>query len=378
MKSKFSQRISFPQFVAIALIFSLLFGCSVDTPSITAPTSLPTEEIRTDGLTDEEAATLTSLVKIDDYPLYTMHYYGNYDQWRASTAGGSIMMEMDLRNPDLATWPSTWACSLFAALGDAGNMLYGRNFDWEHSPAVLLFTAPPDGYASVSMVDIAYLGFNGAEADALTDLPLSELEALLDTPFLPFDGMNEQGLTIGMAAVPPGHMLPDPQKETVDSVMIIRLMLDRASTVDEAVAILKSYNIDMGGGPPIHYLIADASGRSVLVEFYQGEVIVIPNETPWHLATNFLRASYGASAEGVSWRYDSLFQQLSETEGYITPQEAMDLLKDVSQANTQWSIVYGMSTGDIIVSMERQYDNVYTFTLDQPSQQEKVGCNKIF
>ena len=36
-------------------------------------------------------------------------------------------------------------------------MVYGRNFDWQYSPALLLFTNPPDGYASVSMVDIEYL-----------------------------------------------------------------------------------------------------------------------------------------------------------------------------------------------------------------------------
>jgi len=34
-----------------------------------------------------------------------------------------------------------WACSLFAGLGDVEQRLYGRNFDWDHSPAVLLFTA---------------------------------------------------------------------------------------------------------------------------------------------------------------------------------------------------------------------------------------------
>ena len=40
--------------------------------------------------------------------------------------------------------------------------LFGRNFDWRYSPALLLFTDRPaaGGYASVSMVDIAYLGFD--------------------------------------------------------------------------------------------------------------------------------------------------------------------------------------------------------------------------
>ncbi len=111
--------------------------------------------------------------------------------------------------------------------------------------------------------------------------------------------MNEVGLVVGMAAVPPGNMRPDPGKETIGSLGIIREMLDHAANVDEAVAILQSYNVDMEGGPPLHYLMADRSGRAVLVEFYQGEVVLMPNEDPWHQATNFLRASAGELGGGA-------------------------------------------------------------------------------
>jgi hypothetical protein len=133
--------------------------------------------------------------------------------------------------------------------------------------------------------------------------------------------------------------------------------------VDEAVAILQSYNIDFEGGPPLHYLIADPSGRSVLVEFYQGEMVIMPNETPWHLATNFLRASVGESAAGQCWRYDRISQRLTAAQGRMTTPGAMQLLSDVSQEGTQWSIVYRMSTGDVSVTMGRQYDTPHTFHL---------------
>ena len=346
-------------------------------------TTVPTDENRADGLSDEEIATLGSLEQVDDYPLYTMHYHGVYNQGASSAEGVEWLVSADMLDPDLAALPptSTWACSLFAALGDADNMLYGRNFDWEYSPAIFLFTDPPGGYASVSMVDIAYLGFEGTKAGTLTDLSLIERRALLNAPFMPFDGMNEHGLVVGMAAVPPGEMRPDPDKETIGSLMVIRNMLDHASNVDEAVALLQSYNIDIQGGPPLHYLIADPSGRSALVEFYRGEMIVIPNETSWHLATNFLRASAGESAEGPvlskvegpvlskaegrCWRYDRISQRLTEARGQLTTQDAIDLLAEVSQEGTQWSIVYGMSTGDINVTMGQQYDNVHILHLSE-------------
>jgi hypothetical protein len=109
-----------------------------------------------------------------------------------------------------------------------------------------------------------------------------------------------------------------------------------------SLAILQSYNVDFAGGPPLHYLIADSSGHSLLVEFYEGEMVVFPNETPWHLATNFLRASAGESAEGECWRYDKISQRLTETKGQLTAQDAIDLLSQVSQGSTQWSVVYDL------------------------------------
>lgn len=332
--------------IALILAALLLNGCGAP-PTASAPAGIGAPPVPTAAPT-EEIATLDSLEMVDDYPLYTMRYHGAYSQ-RASSADG-------VANP-------AWACSLFAALGDADNLLYGRNFDWEYSPALLLFTDPPDGYASVSMVDIAYLGFGGDKATALLNLPLAERRSLLDAPFLPFDGMNERGLVVGMAAVPQGQMQPDPDKETIDSLMVIREMLDHAANVDEAVAILQSYNVDFGSGPPIHYLIADRSGRSALVEFYQGEMVVISNEADYHLATNFLRASAGESAEGECWRYDLLNQQLAETEGRMTTQDAVDLLAEASQESTQWSVVYEMNTGNVNVAMGREYDDVHTLRL---------------
>jgi hypothetical protein len=175
--------------------------------------------------------------------------------------------------------------------------------------------------------------------------------------------MNEYGLVVGMAAVTPGRMRPDPAKESIGSLGVMREILDHARDVNEAVAILERYNVDMGDGPPLHYLIADASGRAALVEFHQGELIVTPNEKPWHLATNFLHAAAGESGTGRCWRYDGLFQRISEASGQLTPQEAVNLLEGVSQSNTQWSIVYGMLTGEINVAMGRRYEEIHTFHL---------------
>jgi hypothetical protein len=281
-----------------------------------------------------------------------MHYQGDYESPALSGETGS------------AGRAPAWGCSLFAALGDPNNRLFGRNFDWQYSPALLLFATPSDGYASVSIVDIAYLGFGGQKAKSVADLPLAERQDLLYAPNLPFDGMNEEGLVVGMAAVSSYDMRPDPGKETVGALDVIREMLDHASSVDEAVAILQGYNVDFASGPPLHYLVADRQGRAVLVEFYEGEMVLMPNENPWHQATNFLRASAGESAEGECPRYDRILEDLSAAEGKLERQEAMDLLAAVAQSTTQWSVVYNSSSGSIDVVMGQEFEDVHTFQLE--------------
>jgi len=62
------------------------------------------------------------------------------------------------------------------------------------------------------------------------------------------------------------------------------LLLDRAATVDEAVALLKQYDMHSSLASAHHFSIADASGRSAVVE-YRGEKISIKKQTvkfqPW-------------------------------------------------------------------------------------------------
>jgi penicillin V acylase-like amidase (Ntn superfamily) len=106
-----------------------------------------------------------------------MHFYGDYEL------------------PDFtpqASLPQDIRCTCFSVKTEQGNQLLGRNFDWEDHPALLLYTDPPDRYASVSMVDISYLGY------AKSDAPEENPGGLLRSPLLPFDGMNEKGLAVGM------------------------------------------------------------------------------------------------------------------------------------------------------------------------------------
>ena len=159
----------------IILPIFLLFSCGSPAPtgtSQTQPTPLLTPFVDSTRIpNEEETATLRSLEQVDDYPLYTMRYIGSYSG-RARFHEPTYLPKTTIL-PAQTSCRVNWGCSLFAALGDEENRLFGRNFDWRFSPALLLFTDPPDGYASVSMVDIEYLGFEGDRSKNLTDLPLT-------------------------------------------------------------------------------------------------------------------------------------------------------------------------------------------------------------
>jgi choloylglycine hydrolase len=339
----------------IGLMFAvLLLGCvsvKVDPTEIT-----PTEENHPNGtgLTAPEEQALSSLTKVDDFPLYIMRSSVNY---RAS----------DILLPDhkiLDNIYEEWACSLFAALGDGEHALYGRNFDWKHSPALLLITDPPNAFTSVSMVNLAFF-MPEEKIQRLTDLPIDQLTELLDAPYWPIDGMNEHGLVVGMAAVPDSDVPIHGEREWISSLGIIREMLDAARNVDEAIDVVRKFNISMEGGPHIHYLLADASGRAVLVELYKGELKRLPNNEQWHAVTNFTISAISGKPEGQCWRYDTLIQQLENKEGRLTSLEAMNLLSDVSQENTQWSVVYALSTLSVNISMGRDYNDIHQYPLIQ-------------
>jgi hypothetical protein len=380
MSATTAARARSPVLLTGLLLLALLAGCGRAAPQSRAASSPPggsppgvssadasspdvssADASSAGGLTPDQATTLASLQKVDDYPLYTMRYYGSLPP----TASALRPSASQVTAPD-----ARWACSLYAALGDADGRLFGRNFDWRFSPGLLLFTEPPDGYASVSMVDLEYFGVSDRITGRLLvdplQLSLGDRRALLDAPAMPFDGMNSAGVAVGMAALPEADTRHDPGKASIGSIAVIREILDHAGTVDEGVAILKRWNIDFEGGPPLHYLVADRSGAAALVEFHGGQIVVLPAKGGWLAATNFVLSAAWGDGTGQCPRYDVLVRKLTATSGILSGGAARALLQSVSQpigSKTQWSVVYNLSQGQVEVVMGRRYDRVRTFRL---------------
>jgi hypothetical protein len=211
------------------------------------------------------------------------------------------------------------------------------------------------------MVDISYLGFDRG--------PPSErnIRRLLQAPFLPFDGLNERGLAVTMMAVPRSEGGRDPKKVTIDSLAVIRLMLDYADSVDKAVELLGDYNVDFEGGPPIHYLVADASGSSAVIEFLNDKMRVMRGDGSFQISTNFLLfPEPPRDGRTGCWRYNRVFEALSRAEGHFSSEEGMELLRSVSQTGehpTIWSCLYDLGARDVRVVMGRNFGCIHRLSL---------------
>jgi penicillin V acylase-like amidase (Ntn superfamily) len=127
--------------------------------------------------------------------------------------------------------------------------------------------------------------------------------------------------------------------------------------------LLAAYNITL---IQQHLLIADAHGNSAIVEFVDGEIKVIRSKNPWQVSTNFVLSDNLESLLSLCCRYDTAARTLEKAHGQISNEKAMSLLKDVSQhgpANTIFSMVYNLISGEIDIAMDRKYDHLYHFNL---------------
>jgi predicted choloylglycine hydrolase len=227
---------------------------------------------------------------------------------------------------------------------------------------MLLETESRDAFSSFSMVDIGNLGYNIMSPD-----PFRNRLGLSFAPYMCLDGMNEHGLAVGHMMVPEEQPDMDPELRTITDTGAIRLLLDNAEDVPRAIKLLKQYNICF----PVtvnHYLIADRNGDCALVEYVNGEMIVMVMTGSFQIATNFTISGTDHETRMLDARYASAWNRLSSVNGDISQDEAMELLEDISQSHTMWSVVYNLTTGDVLVAPGRRYDHVYRYNLEMTEE----------
>lgn len=261
-----------------------------------------------------------------------------------------------------------FGCSTIAVQSPEGDALFGRNFDWENCEAMVVEFHPENGYASLSTVNMDFITENVGGGMVGRALRLDEVKTLAAL-YAPLDGMNEAGLAVSVNMIQDSAVIEqNTDKPDLTTTTAIRLLLDRAGSVEEALELLDSYDLHSSMGMMVHFAIADSTGRSVAVEYVDKERIV--TETP--VLTNFYLAEgekQGIGTEQSHERYDILMNQLEETP-QMGMEEVRDALDSVSKdnfgefASTEWSVVMNLSAGEARYYHRETYSQNYTFRLE--------------
>ena len=255
-------------------------------------------------------------------------------------------------------------CSSFIAQTPSGDILFGRNYDFDKTNVCLTFCDPGEGrHKSFSTVDLNYVGM---------DID-SDVESLMDkitclaAPYAPLDGINDAGVSCGIFMSYQGEQTvatnqQDAAKDNITSTTMLRMILDYADNVDEAVELVQKYNLHDSANTSFHYMIADATGKSAILEWVPADGVtdgedndgsartlnVIYNDDPmydevrssdafkYQTITNFIiTPGYydDAEAEGPGCdRYTYINSQLAEVDGVVADEKAaMDILQAVGR-----------------------------------------------
>lgn len=206
-----------------------------------------------------------------------------------------------------------FGCSTISVADENGTTFFGRNYDWEECQTMIVHTRPKNGYESVSTCCLDFLGFDG---EYIPDGSMIERMQTLAAVYVPLDGMNEKGLVVAdLMAGDKEETHQQTDKPDLTTTTAIRLLLDRAADVDEAIALLEQFDMNSSIGSAHHLSIADASGKSVVVEYVDSEMSGI-YWNPWHRKTTHSRQNTGkrpCGASCIARRADALISTSQKT-----------------------------------------------------------------
>ena len=364
------------------------------------------------ALWHNELATLASFQKLSDRDeahrdgaVYQINFSGDYFFDEFLSQGGASndaeLISFITRSITKGIIPmhiktSSIACSAFTADTQSGDRVFGRNYDFSATNTAIVYTDPGEGrHASYSTIDLSFLGLD-ADKDVET---IGQKFLTLAAPYVPLDGINDAGVACGifMSYQGEGKGTPtDTQTDRPDitSTTLLRLILDYADSVEDAVALAQQYDLHDSASSCFHYMVADSTGRSAILEWVgtdadhdadgaQRQLNVLWNDTDalsdsadWQVVTNFIKTpgyydGTAAERKGLD-RYEHLAAALQETDGIVADKDAaMDLLASVgrrtwnnddSNSNTVHSVVYDLTDKSVLwVGNEHYGEEAYTF-----------------
>jgi choloylglycine hydrolase len=235
------------------------------------------------------------------------------------------------------------ACTTFC-LRDSGRVIFGKNYDWNIG----------DGMLIVNPRGLARLADSGDRPARWTAKYGSVTFNQYGRDF-PSGGMNEAGLAIELMWLD-GSRYPSPDaRHTVDVLQWIQYQLDTQATVAEVLA--SDAKIRVVEGAPVHYLVADRTGKVATVEFLNGRLVehsgerlpvaVLTNNT-YEASLRYDRELGGKPAPEDERSLSRFARTVDRVRDFKAAQAAkkdavayaFETLDRAAQGSTRWSLVY--------------------------------------
>ena len=261
----------------------------------------------------------------------------------------------------------SFGCSSFAVTAPDGHHLMGRNYDYPETDLLMIYSDPADGYASIGMADIGLMGL-GTDAGETDPLSAGSRFMSVAFPYLTVEGINEAGVGISILQLENEEVHQDSGKPDILMNVAIRAILDTCGSTDEALTLLDSYDMHSMIDRSFHLFITDRSGRSVIVEWIDNEMVVTED---CKVTNHIVCSDYTEDEPDTDSmnRYKILTDNLSACGGTADAATAMIFLSnaalrsdDPGRMQTEWSCVYDLDDFKVTICTDTVYDHSFTVT----------------
>ena len=188
-------------------------------------------------------------------------------------------------------------CSVFFTHNTEGEPITCRNYDYPHRVSredktltglnIILHCKPEGKYESIAVADAVWCDeHNPLLQRGGPDQEGFDPDMLDILPYECMDGINEKGLYVSIQRVDIKEG-DQPSRFPAGASMLLRYMLDDCANVDEAVRKTETGILVPEDWQDCHFMVSDASGRSIVIESRNSVVKTIPSD----ICTNFYLGS---------------------------------------------------------------------------------------
>jgi hypothetical protein len=181
--------------------------------------------------------------------------------------------------------------------------------------------------------------------------------------------INERGLFYANAAIPSWPLEKYPQDNALYEEGFKRKLMQECATVEEAVQLLKTCKTKLFAF--VHTLIADRTGKSVLVEWNGEELQIIKKKGSFQVATNFLISQIEDENRISCTRYRNARDRLTTHKASLGTCRAV--LAATHLDHTRYSLIGDLQSGSIYFFTEHDYEKVAVINVSEELQKGPVA-----